>query len=143
MGLELVNYRNDNLNSFTAELFYKETFSKAIDELEKGNCALVFHTTGHYVAIVDCYNNGSERLLQVVNPSGDYNQGSHSMPTNWLSEKYMEKLFASYDSSSLIVKNNYNLSENLINQLNKLYDDLGGNWENNHNINERISDIGM
>lgn len=124
-------------------MFYADTFDKAIDELQKGNCALVFHTDYHYVAIVDCYENESGRFFQMVNPSGDYDHGSHSIPTNWCSEKYMLKLFASYDSSSLIVRTNYNLSDDLIIQLNELYDDLGGKWKSNHNINERISDIGM
>ena len=89
--------------------FYENSFDNALNELKKGGCALIFHTWNHYVAILDISSDGNKVL--VGNPSGDYDHGSHSIPTNWLTVDYMKGMFNNYDTSSLIVKLDYSLSQ--------------------------------
>ena len=118
--------------------YYKSTYySKAIAELKKGGCALIFHTWSHYVAILDISKDGKKVL--VGNPSGDYDHGSHDIPTNWLSVDYMYNQFNDYDTSSLIVKLNYSLSQATKNKINTFYSNMGS-WTRS-NTNERIPQI--
>ena len=118
--------------------YYKSTYySKAIPELKKGGCALIFHTWSHYVAILDISKDGKKVL--VGNPSGDYDHGSHDIPTNWLSVDYMYNQFNDYDTSSLIVKLNYSLSQATKNKINTFYSNMGS-WTRS-NTNERLPQI--
>ena len=118
--------------------YYKSTYySKAIAELKKGGCALIFHTWSHYVAILDISKDGKKVL--VGNPSGDYDHGSHDIPTNWLSVDYMYNQFNDYDTSSLIVKLNYSLSQATKNKINTFYSNMGS-WTRS-NTNERLPQI--
>jgi hypothetical protein len=91
------------------------------------------------VAILDISSDG-KRVL-VGNPSGDYDSGSHKIPTNWLTVKYMKKRFNNYDTSGLIVKLSYSLSKSTKNKINNLYSSMGTNW-NRHNTSERIPNTG-
>lgn len=125
--------------NFKCTVYYKSSFNKALKHLKKGGCALVFHTWGHYVAILDISSDG-KRVL-VGNPSGDYDSGSHKIPTNWLTVKYMKKRFNNYDTSGLIVKLSYSLSKSTKNKINNLYSSMGTNW-NRHNTSERIPNTG-
>ncbi|WP_405296106.1 cysteine peptidase family C39 domain-containing protein [Methanobrevibacter sp.] len=125
--------------NFKCTVYYKSSFNKALKQLKKGGCALVFHTWGHYVAILDISADGKKVL--VGNPSGDYDTGSHSIPTNWLTVKYMKKRFNNYDTSGLIVKLSYSLGKSAKNKLNNLYSSMGTNW-NRHNTSERIPNTG-
>ncbi len=117
--------------------YYKSSFDKALKELKKGGCALVFHTWSHYVAILDISADGKKVL--VGNPSGDYDHGSHGIPTNWLTVEYMKTCFNDYDTSGLIVKLKYNLSKTVKSKINNLYSNLGG-WDR-ANTNERIPQL--
>ena len=143
MGIELLTYHDESLNGFSAQLLYSDKFDDAVNQLLKGDCAVVFHTTNHYVVIVGAYNDGNNTYLQVANPSGDYNHGSHDIPTNWIQKETLYSLFAPYDASVLVVKAKYNLSNEVIDALNQAYDNLGGKWDNYENMEERISDVGM
>ena len=126
-------------NNMQCKYYYKSSWNTALKELSKGGCALVFHTWYHYVAIIDISADGKKVLL--VNPSGDYNHGSHNLPTNWLSVDYVYKQFNNYDTSSLIVKPKYSLSASTKNTVNNFYSSMGTNW-NRHNVNERVPQIG-
>ena len=117
--------------------FYKSSFDNALNELKKGGCALIFHTWNHYVAILDISADGKKVL--VGNPSGDYDHGSHSIPTNWLTVDYMRGMFNDYDTSSLIVKLDYSLSQSTKDQVIQFYDNMGS-WTR-QNTNERIPQI--
>lgn len=119
-------------------LYYQSSFDKALNELKKGACALIFHTWNHYVAILDISKDGKQVL--VGNPSGDYDHGSHSIPTNWLTVDYMKGMFNDYDTSGVIVKLKYNLGESTKKQLNNLYNSFGTGWTA-QNTNERIPQI--
>ena len=112
--------------NFKCSYFYKSTFDKALNQLKKGGCALVFHTWSHYVAILDISADGKKVL--VGNPSGDYNLGSHSIPTKWLTVSYMKKMFNNYDTSSLIVKLKYSLSSSAKSKLKNTYSSMGAGW---------------
>lgn len=125
--------------NFKCSLYYKSSFNKAITQLKKGGCALIFHTWNHYVAILDISKDGKKVL--VGNPSGDYNHGSHSIPTKWLTVNYMKGRFNNYDTSGLIVKLKYNLGKATKNKLNNYYSSMGTNWMRK-NTSERIPDIG-
>ena len=117
--------------------FYANSFDMALNELKKGGCALIFHTWSHYVAILDISADGKKVL--VGNPSGDYDHGSHSIPTNWLTVDYMRGMFNDYDTSSLIVKLDYSLSQSTKDQVNQFYYNMGS-WTR-QNTNERIPQI--
>ncbi|MER2013212.1 MAG: cysteine peptidase family C39 domain-containing protein [Methanobrevibacter sp.] len=117
--------------------FYQSSFDNALNELKKGGCALIFHTWNHYVAILDISSDGNKVL--VGNPSGDYDHGSHSIPTNWLTVDYMKGMFNNYDTSSLIVKLDYSLSQSTKDQVIQFYDNMGS-WTR-QNTNERIPQI--
>ena len=117
--------------------YYKSTFETALNELKKGGCALIFHTWNHYVAILDISKDGSKVL--VGNPSGDYDEGSHGIPTNWLTVDYMYECFNDYDTSGLIVKLKYSLSKSSKNQLNNFYQNMGAFL--GKDTNERIPNI--
>ena len=123
---------------FKCSYFYKSTFDKAINQLKKGGCALVFHTWSHYVAILDVSADGKKVL--VGNPSGSYDTGSHSIPTKWLTVSYMKKMFNNYDTSSLIVKLKYSLSSKTKTQLKNTYASMGAGWVAK-NTSERIPQI--
>ena len=127
----------ENLH-FKCAYFYKSSFKKALKHLKKGGCALIFHTWSHYVAILDISSDG-KRVL-VGNPSGSYDEGSHSIPTNWLKSSYMKKMFNNYDTSSLIVKLKYSLSKSTTKKINNLYSSFGTGWVR-QNVNERIPQI--
>lgn len=129
-GLEKLNFK--------CSYYYKASFTKAINQLKKGGCALVFHTWNHYVAILDISKDGKKVL--VGNPSGDYDHGSHSIPTNWLTVNYMKKMFNNYDTSGLIVKLKYNLKSSTKTQLKNTYSSFGAGWTA-QNTNERIPQI--
>ena len=124
--------------NFKCSYFYKSTFNKAINQLKKGGCALIFHTWSHYVAILDVSADGKKVL--VGNPSGDYDIGSHSIPTKWLTVSYMKKMFNNYDTSSLIVKLKYSLASKTKTQLKNTYASMGAGWMAK-NTSERIPQI--
>ena len=124
--------------NFKCSYYYKSSFTSAINELKKGGCALIFHTWSHYVAILDISADGKKVL--VGNPSGDYDTGSHSIPTNWLTVNYMKSMFNNYDTSSLIVKLKYSLSYSKKTQLKNLYSSMGDGWKA-QNTKERIPQI--
>ena len=126
-------------NHFKCYLYYKSSYAKAIKQLKRGGCALVFHTWNHYVCILDISKDGKKVL--VGNPSGDYNHGSHAIPTKWLSVGYMKGRFNNYDTSGLIVKLNYNLKKSTKTQINNFYSSMGSNWVR-QNTAERIPNIG-
>lgn len=122
-------------NHFKCTYYYKSSFNKALKELKKGGCALVFHTWNHYVSILDISKDGKKVL--VGNPSGDYDYGSHSIPTKWLTVKYMKKMFNNYDTSGLIVKLKYNLKKSTKKSVNYFYNSMGTKWTR-QNTSERI-----
>ncbi len=122
-------------NHFKCSYYYKSSFDKALNQLKKGGCALVFHTWYHYIAILDISKDGKKVL--VGNPSGDYNHGSHDIPTKWLTVNYMKKMFNNYDTSGLIVKLNYNLKKDTKTKLNNFYNSMGTKWTR-QNTSERI-----
>lgn len=124
-------------NNMKCTYYYKSSFNTALNELKKGGCALVFHTWGHYVAILDISADGKQVL--VGNPSGDYDHGSHGIPTNWLTVDYMYSCFNDYDTSGLIVKLNYSLKQSVKNKINTFYSNTG-KWSRT-NTNERIPQI--
>ena len=124
--------------NFKCSIYYKSSFDNAIKELKKGGRALVFHTWNHYVAILDISKDGKKVL--VGNPSGDYDHGSHKIPTNWLTVSYMKKMFNNYDTSGLIVKLKYNLKSSTKTQLKNTYSSFGAGWTA-QNTKERISQI--
>lgn len=126
-------------NNFKCYLYYKSSYAKALKHLKRGGCALIFHTWNHYVCILDISKDG-KRVL-VGNPSGDYDHGSHSIPTKWLSVKYMKGRFNNYDTSGLIVKLNYKLKKSTKTQINNFYYSMGSKWTR-QNTAERIPDIG-
>ena len=127
-------------NHFKCTLYSKSSFNKALKQLRKGGAALIFHTWNHYVSILDISKDGKKVL--VGNPSGDYNHGSHKIPTNWLTVKYMKKRFNNYDTVGLIVKLKYSLSKSTKKSLNNFYSSMGTKWAR-QNTNERIPNIGM
>lgn len=129
-GLEKCGYK--------CTIYDNSTYKKAINELKKGACALIFHTWNHYVAILDISKDGKQVL--VGNPSGDYDHGSHSIPTNWLTVDYMYSMFNDYDTSGVIVNLNYNLADSTKTQLDNLYNSFGVGWTA-QNTNERIPQI--
>lgn len=123
----------------SCKYFYKKSWKTALNELAKGGCALVFHTWSHYIAIIDISPDKTKVL--VSNPSGTYNQGSHGIPTNWVSVDYLYKYgFNDYDTSSLIVRLNYSLDKDTINKVNNFYKSMGGKW-NRHDTTERPAKI--
>lgn len=125
--------------NMTCKYFYKSSWQTALNELAKGGCALVFHTWSHYISIIDISPDKTKVL--VSNPSGTYNEGSHGIPTKWVSVDYLYKYgFNNYDTSSLIVKLDYSLSQSTINQVNNFYNSMGGKWSRT-NINERPAKI--
>ena len=73
------------------------------------------------------------------NPSGDYDHGSHNIPTNWLTVDYMRGMFNDYDTSSLIVRLDYSLDQSTKNLVNYYYSNMGS-WTR-QNTNERIPQI--
>ncbi|MDO5825335.1 MAG: hypothetical protein Q4Q22_03055 [Methanosphaera sp.] len=111
------------LHNMTATFYYNTTFDNALNELAKGGCALIFHTWSHFVAIIDISKDKTKVL--VANPSGTYNEGSHGMPTNWLTVSYVKTCFNNYDTSGLILKLNYNLTSTTKNQVNNMYSNFG------------------
>lgn len=113
-------------HNMTATYYYNTTYNTALNELAKGGCALIFHTWSHYVAIIDISSDKSKVL--VVNPSGTYNEGSHGMPTNWLTVDYVHSCFNNYDTSSLIIKLNYNLTSTTKTQVNNMYNNFGAKY---------------
>lgn len=123
---------------FKCSIYYKSSFNKALKQLKKGGCALVFHTWNHYVAILDISKDGKKVL--VGNPSGDYNHGSHAIPTKWLTVKYMYKRFNNYDTSGLIVKLKYNLNKATKKKINNFYSSMGTKWSR-QNVNERMPQV--
>lgn len=125
-------------NNFKCTYYYKSSFNNAINELKKGGRALIFHTWSHYVAILDISADGKKVL--VGNPSGDYDLGSHDIPTNWLTVNYMKKMFNNYDTSSLIVKLKYSMSSSQKTKFKNLYSSMGAGWVA-QNTNERIPQI--
>ena len=124
--------------NFKCSFYYKSSFSTALKHLKKGGCALVFHTWNHYVSILDISKDGKKVL--VGNPSGDYDYGSHDIPTNWLTVKHMKKCFNNYDTSGLIVKLKYKLSKSTKNKINSFYSSMGTKWTR-QNVDERIPQI--
>ena len=125
-------------NNFKCTIYYKSTFNKALNQLKKGGCALIFHTWGHYVAILDISADGKKVL--VGNPSGSYDVGSHSIPTKWLTVSYMKKMFNNYDTSGLIVKLKYSLNKATKTKINTFYSSMGTNWVR-QDTSERLTQI--
>jgi hypothetical protein len=83
----------------------------------------VFHTWNHYVTILDISRDKTKVL--VGNPSGSYNEGSHGLPTNWLSVSYVKSCINNYDTSGLILKLDYDLDSTTKNQVNNMYNNFG------------------
>lgn len=127
-------------NHFKCLSYNKASFEKALNHLKKGNCALVFHTWNHFISILDISKDGKKVL--VGNPSGDYNHGSHKIPTNWLKVKYMKHKFNNYDTVGLIVKLKYTLKKSTKNKIRNYYSNMGTNWQA-HNTHERIPNLGQ
>lgn len=130
-GLEKANFK--------CSYFYKSTFKNAINQLKKGGCALIFHTWYHYVAILDISGDGKKVLIG--NPSGDYDHGSHGIPTKWVSVNFIYSKFNNYDTTSLIVKLKYSLSASQKTALKNAYSSFGSGWTA-QNTSERIPQIG-
>lgn len=124
--------------NFKCSIYYKSSFNKALKQLKKGGSALVFHTWGHFVSILDISKDGKKIL--VGNPSGDYDYGSHDIPTKWLTVSYMKKRFNNYDTSGLIVKLKYNLKKATKKNVNNFYYSMGTKWSR-QNTNERLVQI--
>ena len=124
--------------NFKCSIYYKSSFNKALNQLKKGGCALVFHTWNHYVAILDISKDGKKVL--VGNPSGDYDHGSHSIPNKWLTVNYIKKCFNNYDTSGLVVKLKYSLKTATKKKINYYYSNMGTKWTR-QNVNERIPQI--
>jgi hypothetical protein len=101
---------------------------------------LVFHTWSHFLSIVDISKDGKKVLI--VNPSGDYEHGSHLIPNKWLTVKYMKGRFNDYDTSGLIVKLKYSLDKKTKKNVNNFYSSMGTKWAR-QNTNERIPQIGL
>ena len=108
--------------SFDATYFYKSTFNKALSELKKGGCALIFHAYNHYVTILDI-SKDSKKVL-VSNSYGSYD----NIPTKWLKVSYMKNKFSKQWDDSLIVRLNYKLSDSTVKQINNYYSSMGKNW---------------
>ena len=123
---------------FSCKIYHKSSFKTALNQLKKGGCALVFHTWNHYVSILDISKDGKKVL--VGNPSGNYNKGSHGIPTNWLTVSYMKKCFNNYDTSGLIVKLKYSLSKTTKSKVKNFYSSMGTKWSR-QNTAERIPQI--
>lgn len=107
---------------FNCTYFYKSSFNSALKELQKGGCALIFHTKNHYVAILDISKDGKNVL--VSNSYGDY----YNIPTKWLTVKYMKTRFIKGHEDSIIVKLNYTLSASKKQEINNFYNSMGTNW---------------
>ena len=99
--------------------------NKALNELKKGGSALVFHTWGHYVAIVDISKDGKKVL--VSNSRGGYSSNSDRLPTNWVSTKFVKTRFAD-DTPGLIVRLNYSLRKKTKKNVNNFYSSMGKKW---------------
>lgn len=126
-------------SNFKCSYFYKDKFSKAIDKLKEGACCLVFNTWHHYVAILDVSKDGKKVL--VGNPSGDYDHGSHGIPTKWVTVDFMLGKFNDYNPYGLVVKLNYKLDKSTKTLLKNTYSSFGAGWTA-QNTNERIPQIG-
>lgn len=108
--------------NFKCYYYYRNSFNKALTELKKGGCALVFHTKNHYVAILDISRDGKKVL--VSNSYGSY----YDIPSEWLSVEYMKtRYYKNYDDG-LIVKLNYHLRSSLKNQISSYYFSMAPNW---------------
>ena len=125
--------------NMSATIYYKSSFNTALNELAKGGCALVFHTWSHYVAILDI--SADKTKVLVCNPSGTYNEGSHGIPTKWLSVSYMKTCFNNYDTSGLIIKLNYALTNTQKTRYNQWFKNMGGAFIDG-DTTERITQIG-
>ncbi|WP_407375124.1 cysteine peptidase family C39 domain-containing protein [Methanobrevibacter sp.] len=130
-GLEKANFK--------CYYFYKKTFDKALKQLNKGGCALIFHTWGHYVAILDISKDGKKILIG--NPSGDYDYGSHDIPTKWVTVNFMKGKFNNYDTTSIVVKLKHSLSSIQKTKLKNLYSTFGSGWTAQNTL-QRIPQIG-
>ena len=112
-------------NHYKCTSYQKRSLNKALNELKKGGCALVFHTWGHYVAIVDISKDGKKVL--VSNSRGGYSSNSDRLPTNWVSTKFVKTRFAD-DTPGLIVRLNYSLSKKTKKNVNNFYSSMGTKW---------------
>ena len=126
-------------NNFKCSIYYKSSFDAALNKLKKGGCALVFHTWNHFVCILDISKDG--KMILVGNPSGDYEHGSHKIPTKWLTVEYMKGRFNDYDTSGLIVKLKYSLNKKTKTKLDTFYSSMGTKWTR-QNTSESIPQIG-
>ncbi|WP_295112345.1 hypothetical protein [uncultured Methanobrevibacter sp.] len=118
--------------NFKCEYYYRNSFAYALNELKKGGCALVFHARNHYVAILDISTNG--KLVLVSNSYGTYD----NIASKWLSVSYMKtRYYKNYDDG-LIVRLNYNLNDNIKNQISCYYSNFVPNWAA-HNTRETVS----
>lgn len=126
-------------NHFKCSYFTKKTFTKALNQLKKGGCALIFHTWNHYVAIIDISKDGKKVL--VSNSYGSYDRGCSKIGTKWITTKFMKTRFNNYDTRSLVVKLKYNLSKSTKKQVNNFYSSMGTKWTR-QNTSERIPQIG-
>ena len=113
---------------FNCTYFYKDSFDEALKELQKGGCALIFHTKHHYVAILDISKDG--KYVLVSNSYGSY----YDIPTKWLTVSYMKTRFIKNHDDSLIVRLNYSLSNSTKYKINCFYNSMGTNWvrQNTH-----------
>lgn len=116
---------------FNCTYFYKSSFDKALNELKKGGCALIFHTKNHYVAILDISKDGKKVL--VSNSYGSY----YNIPTKWLTVNYMKTRFIKNYDDGLIVRLNYSLSNSTKHEVDSFYKSMGINWAR-HNTRATI-----
>ena len=112
-------------NHYKCTSYQKRSLNKALNELKKGGSALVFHTWGHYVAIVDISKDGKKVL--VSNSRGGYSSNSDRLPTNWVSTKFVKTRFAD-DTPGLIVRLNYSLRKKTKKNVNNFYSSMGKKW---------------
>lgn len=108
--------------NFDCTFFYKSSFNKALNEIKKGGCALIFHADNHYVAILDISKDGKKVL--VSNSYGSYD----NIKTGWVKVSYLKNKFCPEWDESLIVRLDYKLSNSAINSVNSYYNSMGTNW---------------
>lgn len=121
-------------NNFSCSYYYKDSFDKALEALQKGGAAVIFHTRNHYVSLIDISKDGKKVL--VSNSYGDYDKGYYDIPTNWVTVSHMKTRFVKLDEG-LIIRLHYNLTESKKNSINCFYHSMGTRW-NRQNTNQRI-----
>lgn len=120
--------RNYNM---TPKIVATSGWSNKAEHLQKG-LPLVYHVSGHYVAIIDISDDGSKVL--VSNSSGG-SDGSHGIITGWNSSNTIAR--KAY-GACVLVSPNYTISESGKIALNHYWNSMGGSWKRTQNLNEAI-----